>query len=155
MVTSRAAVLVVTPPCAADLDNGSGTGIPDGGVTIDALAVDGRPVSMQIILRCGGVAFTWKTAFDEKFQDFSPGMLLLEDYTTSFLADEAIDYVDSCAQDDSGFMAVWSERQGVAEILCRPARALRHGLRRRGGAQAALERRRSNQRMHGRLLSRR
>ena len=88
----------------------------NGGVTIDALAIDGRPVSMQIILRCGSAAFTWKTAFDEKFQDFSPGMLLLEDYTTSFLADEAIDYVDSCAQDDSGFMAVWSERQGVADL---------------------------------------
>jgi CelD/BcsL family acetyltransferase involved in cellulose biosynthesis len=48
-----------------------------GAVTIDALTVDGRPVSMQIILRSGRAAFTWKTAFDEDFGDFSPGMLLL------------------------------------------------------------------------------
>jgi hypothetical protein len=28
---------VVSAPCQADLDNGSGTGTPDGGVTIDDL----------------------------------------------------------------------------------------------------------------------
>ena len=71
---------------------------------------------MQLILRCGEAAFTWKTAFDERFQDFSPGMLLLEDYTASLLADERIAFVDSCAQDDSGFMAVWTERQPVADL---------------------------------------
>ena len=68
---------------------------------------------MQIIL-CGE-APSGKTAFDE-FQDFSPGMLLLEDYTASLLADERIAFVDSCAQDDSGFMAVWTERQPVADL---------------------------------------
>jgi CelD/BcsL family acetyltransferase involved in cellulose biosynthesis len=87
-----------------------------GCATIDALEIDGLPVSMQLILRCGPAAFTWKTAFDERFQDFSPGMLLLEDYTTSLLADERIAFVDSCAQDDSGFMAVWTERQAVADL---------------------------------------
>jgi CelD/BcsL family acetyltransferase involved in cellulose biosynthesis len=87
-----------------------------GCVSIDALAVDGRPVSMQIILRCGVAAFTWKTAFDERFQDFSPGMLLLEDYTAAFLADPGIAYVDSCAHDHNSYMSVWTERQGVADL---------------------------------------
>jgi CelD/BcsL family acetyltransferase involved in cellulose biosynthesis len=87
-----------------------------GGVTIDALTIESRAVSTQIILRCGTAAFTWKTAFDEKFQDYSPGMLLLEDYTTSFLADPGIAYVDSCAHDDKGFMAVWRERRAVADL---------------------------------------
>ena len=39
-------------------------------------------------MRAGAVAFTWKTAYDEQFHDFSPGMLLLEDYTAAFLADQ-------------------------------------------------------------------
>ena len=43
-------------------------------------------------------------------------MLLLEDYTTAFLADKSIAYVDSCAHDDSGYMSAWSERQSVADI---------------------------------------
>jgi CelD/BcsL family acetyltransferase involved in cellulose biosynthesis len=83
---------------------------------VHALYLDGKPISMQIVLRAGRVAFTWKTAYDEKFQEFSPGMLLLEEYTREFLADRSIDHVDSCAFDDSGFMSVWAGRQTMAQV---------------------------------------
>jgi len=89
---------------------------PRGDASIHALTLDERPVSMQIVLRAGAVAFTWKTAYDEALHDFSPGMLLLEDYTAAFLADDSIASVDSCAFDDSGFMAAWSERQAIAHL---------------------------------------
>jgi CelD/BcsL family acetyltransferase involved in cellulose biosynthesis len=92
-----------------------------GDAAIHALMLDGRPVSMQIVLRAGAGAFTWKTAYDEAFQDSSPGMLLLEDYTAAFLADAGIAFVDSCSYDDSGFMAAWSERQQIIN-LCFDAR---------------------------------
>jgi CelD/BcsL family acetyltransferase involved in cellulose biosynthesis len=87
-----------------------------GCASIHALCFDGRPISMQVVVRAGAAAFTWKTAYDERFQDFSPGMLLLEDYTTAFLADKSIAYVDSCAHDDSGYMSAWTERQAVADL---------------------------------------
>ena len=87
-----------------------------GSASIHALYLDARPVSMQIVVRAGAAAFTWKTAYDEEFRDYSPGMLLLEDYTTAFLADKSIAYVDSCSHDDHGFMSAWSERQAVADI---------------------------------------
>jgi CelD/BcsL family acetyltransferase involved in cellulose biosynthesis len=87
-----------------------------GSAYIHALYLDQRPVSMQIVVRAGSAAFTWKTAYDEQFHDFSPGMLLLEDYTTTFLADKSIAYVDSCAHDDSGYMSAWIERQAVADL---------------------------------------
>jgi CelD/BcsL family acetyltransferase involved in cellulose biosynthesis len=87
-----------------------------GGVAIHALTLDDRPVSMQIVLRAGAAAFTWKTAYDEDVQDASPGMLLLEDYTAAFLADAGIAFVDSCSYDDSGFMAAWSERQAIVNL---------------------------------------
>ena len=89
---------------------------PQGDAWIHALYLDGRPVSMQIVLRAGAAAFTWKTAYDEALHDFSPGMLLLEDYTAALLADHGIAYVDSCSYDDSGFMAAWGERQAMAEL---------------------------------------
>lgn len=89
---------------------------PRGEACIHALMLDGRPVSMQIVLRAGPVAFTWKTAYDEALHDFSPGMLLLEDYSAAFLADDGIAYVDSCAFDDTSFMAAWSERQAIAHL---------------------------------------
>jgi CelD/BcsL family acetyltransferase involved in cellulose biosynthesis len=87
-----------------------------GRASIHALYLDGKPISMQLVVRAGSAAFTWKTAYDESYQDFSPGMLLLEDYTTAFLADRSITHVDSCAHDDSGYMSVWTSRQPIADI---------------------------------------
>ena len=87
-----------------------------GEASIHALTLQDKPVSMQIVLRSGPIAFTWKTAYDETLGDFSPGMLLLEDYTKALLADDGITAVDSCAYDDSGFMAAWRERQAIAQL---------------------------------------
>ena len=41
-----------------------------GDAAIHALYLDGRPVSMQIVLRAGAAAFTWKTAYDETLARF-------------------------------------------------------------------------------------
>lgn len=95
-----------------------------GEAAIYTLSLDGRPVSIQIVLRAGPAAFTWKTAYDEALHDFSPGMLLFEDYTAALLADDAIAYVDSCAFDDTGYMAAWRERQEIAHLWF----DARHGL---------------------------
>ncbi len=67
----------------------------EGRAHIYALTLETKPVSMQIVLRAGNTAFTWKTVYDERFRDFSPGMLLLEDCTAALLADEGIAHVDS------------------------------------------------------------
>jgi CelD/BcsL family acetyltransferase involved in cellulose biosynthesis len=87
-----------------------------GRASIHALTLDQRPVSMQIVLRAGSAAFTWKIAYDETLHDFSPGMLLLEDYTAAFLNDPAIAFVNSCTHDDRSFMSVWTEREEIANL---------------------------------------
>ncbi len=101
-----------------------------GNASVHGLTLNGRPVSMQVVLRAGAAAFTWKTAYDEAMHDFSPGMLLLEDYTAAFLADDTIARVDSCAYDETGFMSAWSERETVAQvwIATRPGSSLRFYL---------------------------
>lgn len=83
---------------------------------IHMLTLDGRPVSMQMVLRAGTSAFTWKTAYDETLQDVSPGALLLEDYTVALLADPDVTDVDSCSFDDSGYMAAWTERTDITNL---------------------------------------
>ncbi len=88
-----------------------------GNAAIHALYQHGKAVASQVVLRAGSTAFTWKTAYDEALGDFSPGMLLLENYTAAFLADQSIALVDSCAFDDSGFMSAWSEREQIAHVL--------------------------------------
>jgi CelD/BcsL family acetyltransferase involved in cellulose biosynthesis len=108
-----------------------------GSAAVHSIHLDGKPVSMQIVGRAGAAAFTWKTAYDEALHDFSPGMLLLEDYTAAFLADKSISFVDSCAFDDNSFMSAWQERQTVADIWI----DARHGgsleFRALGGLQKA------------------
>ena len=87
-----------------------------GCASIHALYLDGQPVSMQIVVRAGARPSPGRPHTTRQFHDFSPGMLLLEDYTAAFLADKSIAYVDSCSHDDSGYMSAWTERQSVADI---------------------------------------
>jgi hypothetical protein len=87
-----------------------------GTASIYALELDGRPISVQVVLRAGHAAYTWKTAYDERLGDYSPGMLLFEDYSKAFLADPNIAFVDSCAFDDTGYMAAWKERKLVIDL---------------------------------------
>lgn len=108
--------LLCNPPDATFTREMMAALAPQGDAWIQALYLDGRPVSMQIVLRAGATAYTWKTTYDEALRDFSPGMLLFEDYSAAFLADTGIACVDSCSYDDSGFMASWSERQPMAEM---------------------------------------
>ena len=113
----REGTALLSNKAEADFMRGAVGALADAGcASIHSLYLDGRPVSMQIVARSGVAAFTWKTAYDEAFQEFSPGTLLFEDYTAAFLADKSIAFVDSCSFDDSGYMAGWSERQAVADL---------------------------------------
>jgi hypothetical protein len=87
-----------------------------GDACVYALELDGRPVSMQVVLRAGPAAYTWKTAYDETLGDFSPGMLLFEDYSKALLGDSNVAFADSCAYDDSGYMAAWTERKLIVDF---------------------------------------
>ena len=98
----------------------------EGDAEIHSLTLDGKPVSMQLLLRAGRTAFTWKTCYDEALHDFSPGTLLFEDYTAHLLADKNVDVVDSCSFDDSGYMGSWRERGDIAQLWfdARPRRSI-------------------------------
>ncbi|RDJ24065.1 GNAT family N-acetyltransferase [Bosea caraganae] len=89
-----------------------------GLVRITALRSDGRPVAMQVTIRSGATAFTWKSTYDEARRDCGPGLLLLQDVTAALLADPAIGAVDSCNHRDDGYMAeFWSGRKPVLDMV--------------------------------------
>ena len=87
-----------------------------GRARIYSLRLDGRPVAMQIVALAGSAASTWKTAYDQAFAAYSPGSLLFVDYTTDFLEDNGIETVDSCSEDDSGYMAMWTGRKRMSDV---------------------------------------
>jgi len=85
---------------------------------IHALTVDGRPIACLIVLVEAGVAYTWKTAYDEAFAQFSPGTLLLIEVTGQHLDDPNIMITDSCAVPDHPVMSrVWSERKPIGTLV--------------------------------------
>ncbi|WP_245479595.1 GNAT family N-acetyltransferase [Hansschlegelia zhihuaiae] len=85
---------------------------------IDALRLDGRPVAMNVWLRSGRGAFGWKMTYDEVYAKWSPGTLLIEDMTNSFLSDGCISFIDSCNRRDATALAqIWTERRGIVDLV--------------------------------------
>ncbi|MGB3470731.1 MAG: GNAT family N-acetyltransferase, partial [Erythrobacter sp.] len=74
-----------------------------------SLTLDGRRIAMLASFVTAPGAYSFKTAFDENFAAFSPGMLLqIENLAT--LEDPAIEWTDSCAaQGHPMIERLWSE----------------------------------------------
>lgn len=85
---------------------------------VHQLALDGRPIASLVVFVESGVAYTWKTAFDEEFSRFSPGTLLMVETTRSLIADPAIEMADSCTVPDHPVMSrLWQERRPLGSLV--------------------------------------
>jgi CelD/BcsL family acetyltransferase involved in cellulose biosynthesis len=81
-----------------------------------ALRLDGQPIAMLANFLCPPGAFSFKTAFDENYARFSPGMLLqLENL--ALLEREGIAWADSCAAEGHPMIEhLWRERRTLVGI---------------------------------------
>lgn len=85
---------------------------------IHELTLDGRTIASLIVFIEAGVAYTWKTAYDENYAAFSPGALLMIDVTQHHLDDPNIMLTDSCAVPDHPVMSrFWTERKRIGTII--------------------------------------
>ena len=76
-----------------------------------ALDLDGRPLAMLVNFLCPPGGFSFKTAFDEDYARFSPGVLL-QQANLDLLEDSRIAWVDSCAAPGHPMIdSVWRERR--------------------------------------------
>jgi len=77
------------------------------------LSLDGSPIAMLANFLCPPGAFSFKTAFDERFARFSPGVLLQRE-NLALLERVDIDYCDSCASADHPMIDhFWRERRAI------------------------------------------
>ncbi|MCA0909369.1 GNAT family N-acetyltransferase [Qipengyuania gaetbuli] len=108
-----------------------------------ALTCDDRPIAMLATFLSPPGAFAFKTAFDEDFARFSPG-LQLQVENLALLGDGAIDWCDSCAEPGHSMIErIWMERRPFAYYTI----PIGSGIRRKvGGALAWLEERRQEKR---------
>lgn len=82
-----------------------------GRLDMRALDLDGRPLAMLIHFLCPPGGFSFKTAFDEDYARFSPGVLL-QQANLDLLEDARIAWVDSCAAPGHPMIdSVWRERR--------------------------------------------
>ena len=87
-------------------------------VRIHTLDLDGRAIASMVVFIMAGEAYTWKTAYDERYARFSPGKLLLADLTDWHLDDANIERTDSCAVPDHPIMSrFWKEREEMGTLL--------------------------------------
>lgn len=85
---------------------------------IHSLTLDGRLIASLIVFVEAGVAYTWKTAYDEAYANFSPGVLLMIEVTRQHLDDPNIERTDSCAVPDHPMVSrLWTERRPIGTLL--------------------------------------
>jgi hypothetical protein len=85
---------------------------------IHSLTLDGRTIACLVVFVEAGVAYTWKTAYDEKLAAYSPGTLLMIEVTRQHLDDPNIMMTDSCAVPDHPVMSrLWSERRPIGSLV--------------------------------------
>ena len=81
-----------------------------------ALTLDGKPIAMLASFLTPPGAYSFKTAFDEAFARFSPGVLLqLENL--AMLERPGLEWTDSCAAADHPMIDhLWRERRAIGRI---------------------------------------
>ncbi|AZO03350.1 MULTISPECIES: GNAT family N-acetyltransferase [unclassified Mesorhizobium] len=85
---------------------------------IHVLTLDGRAIACLVVFVEAGVAYTWKTAYDETLSAYSPGTLLMIEVTKQHLDDPNIVMTDSCAVPDHPVMSrLWSERKPMGTLV--------------------------------------
>jgi CelD/BcsL family acetyltransferase involved in cellulose biosynthesis len=78
------------------------------------LFLDGRPIAMKMNFLCGGGAFALKTAYDEQFAKFSPGVLLELDVIDDAHKSGRFGWVDSCAKSNHAMIErLWIDRRAM------------------------------------------
>lgn len=111
------------------------------------LDLDGRALAMLVNFLVAPGAFSFKTAFDEAFARYSPGVLIqLENLAT--LDNPGIAWMDSCAAADHPMIdSLWGERRAIVRVTLPLAgwrsRLLFHAARTVERAAQALRARRS------------
>lgn len=77
------------------------------------LSLDGNPIAMLANFITPPGAFSYKTAFDESYSRFSPGVLLQRE-NLALLDDETVLWCDSCAAADHPMIDhIWRERRTI------------------------------------------
>ena len=80
------------------------------------LRIDGRPLAMLVNFISAPGCFSFKTAFDESFSRYSPGVLLQIE-NLALLENPDVEWCDSCAAEGHPMIdSIWSDRRRIGRF---------------------------------------
>jgi hypothetical protein len=85
--------------------------------SVALLRIDGLAIAAQVLMYCGTMAYTWKTAFNSDYAKYSPGALLIDKVTEEIFATPGIDAIDSCSAEGSFMAQLWTGRRKMVDLL--------------------------------------
>jgi CelD/BcsL family acetyltransferase involved in cellulose biosynthesis len=88
-----------------------------GNASVALLRVDGVAIAAQVLMYCGAMAYTWKTAFNPDYAKYSPGALLIDKITEELFTAPGIDAIDSCSAEGSFMAQLWTGRRKMVDLL--------------------------------------
>lgn len=88
-----------------------------GNASVALLRIDGAAIAAQVLMYCGTMAYTWKTAFNSDYAKYSPGALLIDKITEELFATPGIDAIDSCSAEGSFMAQLWTGRRKMVDLL--------------------------------------
>jgi hypothetical protein len=88
-----------------------------GNASVALLRIDGVAIAAQVLMYCGTMAYTWKTAFNSDYAKYSPGALLIDKVTEEIFATPGIDAIDSCSAEGSFMAQLWTGRRKMVDLL--------------------------------------
>ncbi len=92
------------------------------------LSLDGEPLAMLVNFLSPPGAFSYKTAFDERFAHYSPGVLLQRE-NLGMLDQAGIEWCDSCAAADHPMIDhIWRDRRAIGRLSVAIGAPLRRRL---------------------------
>ena len=88
-----------------------------GALEVHLLSLKGEPIAAGALLRTGDRAFYWKTAYDERFAAFSPGVQATLDMSRRAERDPGLTVIDSCAVADHPMIErAWRDRIELVDL---------------------------------------
>jgi CelD/BcsL family acetyltransferase involved in cellulose biosynthesis len=82
------------------------------------LDLDGRPIARRLSFTAAEGAYAFKTAYDERYAEFSPGVLLEADNLRQVDADPSLQWMDSFTEDHNlALSRMWSAERGMRHVL--------------------------------------
>jgi CelD/BcsL family acetyltransferase involved in cellulose biosynthesis len=86
--------------------------------SIHTMDINGKTIASMIVFRNINTAYTWKTAYDESYEKYSPGVLITLEVTKKLLQNANIEKADSLAGEDHPVLSgLWPDNEDMGTLI--------------------------------------